>query len=260
MSAPLKLIIVPGWNEANDDMRLFIDGRRGIPGLAAAGIDCRIFGSGTGGLWNRVDQFASFLDDVRAEGDARIGSFGYSAGGLVSRGFLRAYPDRARDVAGTFQLATPNAGVVTGDLGGVLRSLRISDDEVEDLDIESDFMRRLNGVSGHWVDEARGRKHWQLDGTPWVAPDGARLMNVAGRMTKYENRSDGLVLTESATLNGLVEHRFLDGAQANHLNLSGSWNLMTTVFRGWRCDDAHWPAVVGLVKSFFSEALRVGAA
>src|SRR5262249_49930611 len=113
------------------------------------GFDCRTFGDGTGSLRERIEQFAGFLSRLRAEDPSPAGTFGYSAGGLVTRGFLRAYPDRCGEIAGAFQVGVPNAGVVTDDLGGLLRALRISDDVIEDLDVESPFMRWLNGTLGH---------------------------------------------------------------------------------------------------------------
>ena len=53
------LVIVPGWNEAAADMRLFVEGRHGIPGLAGRGFECRIFDNGSGGLRARIEQFAN---------------------------------------------------------------------------------------------------------------------------------------------------------------------------------------------------------
>jgi pimeloyl-ACP methyl ester carboxylesterase len=250
----VKLVLIPGWNEAAGRMRLLVEGRRGLPGLASAGFDCSLFDIGSGSLTQRVEQFAAFLSGLRAaSASAPVGVLGYSAGGVIARGFLREHPERAHEIAATLQLAAPNAGIVTDDLGGLLRGIRMSGDVIEDLDIESDFMRRLNGVGGHWETVPGTRdKTWKLDGEPWVAPPGARICNIAGRMPRYENRSDGIVLVESATLNDRLTHVFIDGRQANHLNLSGVSNLVTTLFRRWRADDAYWPRVVDEARRFFS--------
>jgi len=42
-----------------------------------------------------------------------IATLGYSAGGLVNRGFLRCYPHRANGIAATVQVGAPNESVTS---------------------------------------------------------------------------------------------------------------------------------------------------
>jgi pimeloyl-ACP methyl ester carboxylesterase len=242
----VKLVLIPGWNEGADDLDVLVSGRRGKAGFAARGLRCTVFGDGKGGLRERVDQFAEFVEEFRAQEPTseRVATFGYSAGGLVARGYLRAYPDRARDLAATFQLGTPNAGAVTDDIGHTLRLIRFSGDVIDDMDIESDFIKWLNGTAGHWETDAAGKKCWRLDARPWVAPDGAPILNFVGRPPRYGGDSDGIVLVDSATLEGALAHEFTDAATANHLNLCGLTNPFMLVFRRWLGNDEVWPTVV----------------
>ncbi len=232
-------------------MRILIDGRRGKPGFAQAGFECAVFSEGEGGLRERIDQFASFLAGMNAAGE-KIATFGYSAGGLVTRGFLRAYPERVHEIAATFQVGAPNAGLVTDDVGHTLRLLRFSGDVIDDLDIESDFMAWLNGTRGHWEDTPDGQKHWRLDAPPWVAPEGAPILNLVGRPPRYAGNSDGVVLVESATLDGALPYEYVDVPSANHLNLCGLSNLFMLLFRRWLADDRVWPVVVERATTFFA--------
>lgn len=250
----MKLILLPGWHEATDHMRIFINGRHGLPGLAQLGYDCVVYDGGKGTLRHRIEHFADFLTSFRSNRrGVPIGTFGYSAGGVIARGFLRAFPKRAGEIAASFQLAVPNAGVVTDELNTLLHVLKIDDAVIEDLDIESPFMRWLNAVPGHWQHEP-GTKHkyWRLDGIPWIAPPGARILNLVGRMPRYRDRSDGIVQVESATLNDHLPSRYVDGVHANHLNLSGMRNTLATVFRQWQCTDDHWVEVVREAHRFFA--------
>jgi len=93
-------------------MRTFIDGRHGIDGLAAYGFDCTVFPGGRDALRDRIDRFAQFLDGLkqREPGAFPIATIGYSAGGLVNRGFLRAYPERVGEIAATIQIAHRTRG------------------------------------------------------------------------------------------------------------------------------------------------------
>jgi pimeloyl-ACP methyl ester carboxylesterase len=249
----VKLVLIPGWNEAADDLRLLVDGRRGKPGFAQAGFDCVFFSDGEGGLRRRIDQFAAFLTTQRSRGE-RVAVFGYSAGGLVARGFLRAYPDRAGELAAIFQVGAPNAGLVTDDVGHTLRLLRFSGDVIDDLDIESDFIKWLNNTPGHWEKDEDGRKHWRLDRRPWIAPSGASILNLVGRPPRYAGDSDGVVLVESATLGGILAHESIDAPTANHLNLCGLTNVFMVLFRRWIGNDLVWPTAVERATKFFAGA------
>jgi hypothetical protein len=238
-------------------MRIFVEGRHGLPGLAARGFDCAIFDGGSGSLRDRIDQCFQFIAGWRASAPRGedVALFGYSAGGLVARGLVRAHRDlRAGAI---FQLAAPNAGIVTDDAGGLLRRIHFDRSVIEDLDMESAFMTWLNGTSGHWEPEPHGRgRRWKLDKKPWVIDDGVPILNLVGRVPRYRNQSDGVVVVESATLGDALPHAFIDGKGANHLNLSGAWNALTLCLRGWRSDDRLWPQAVEAAAGFFAAAAR----
>jgi pimeloyl-ACP methyl ester carboxylesterase len=251
----MRVVLIPGWNEQADKMRTFIDGRNGIDGLAAFGFDCTIFPTdGDDPLRDRIDRFAAFLDRLRErEPDAfPIATVGYSVGGLVNRGFLRAYPQRASEIAATVQIAAPNAGLVTNYLAGTMRLARVPTHILADIDVAAPFMTWLNGCSGHWVqdpDNAR-KQRWELDDAPWVIEPGHNLLHIVGRMPKYELQSDGVVMIESATLDGAMPCVTIDDDAANHLNLGAVSNIFATIFRRFRHDDSAWPRCIELITRF----------
>jgi len=252
----VRVILIPGWNEAAALMRTFDEGRHGIDGLAAYGFDCSIFPvDGDDPLRERIDRFAAFLDALRTrEGDEAfpVATVGYSMGGLVNRGFLRAYPHRAHEIAATVQIAAPNGGLITNYAVGTLRIARVPTHVLADLDVASPFVTWLNGTGGCWVpdpDNAR-KQRWKLDREPWVAPEGHRVLHLAGRMPKYGLQSDGVVMIESASLDGALTCTTLDGDAANHLNLGAASNLFATIFRRFRHDDAVWPTCVAQIAKF----------
>lgn len=249
----MKIVLIPGWHEAAEKLRVLADGRRGHPGLGRHGFTSELFAAGKGSLRDRIDQFAAFLDALKArEPEAfPVVTFGYSAGGLINRGFLRAYPRRAGEIAATVQLGTPNWGVITDNVALLLNGLRISRSVIEDLDIESPFMTWLNATTGHW-EPIPGSKHkrWKLDADPWVAPEGARILNLLGRIPRYVPEGDGLVDVRSGTLDGALPYAFVAHEHANHLNLSGMWNVVTFALRRWLTDDRVWPQVVAQTAAF----------
>jgi pimeloyl-ACP methyl ester carboxylesterase len=245
----VRVVLIAGWNEASDRMRTFIDGRHGIDGLAAYGFDCTIFpADGDDPLRDRIDRFAAFLDALKdREPDAfPVATLGYSVGGLVNRGFLRAYPERAGEIAATVQIAAPNAGLITNYVAGTMRLARVPVHILEDIDVESDFMTWLNGTSGTWVQDPDNprKQRWKLDGEPWVVPSGHPLLHLVGRMPKYHLQSDGVVMIESATLDGAMDCVSIDDDEANHLNLGAVSNVFATLFRRFKHDDAVWPRCV----------------
>jgi hypothetical protein len=254
----MRLVLIPGWNEGARDMQVFVDGRHGRPGLAAKGFSCAIYDGGKGSLTDRIDQLAQFLAGLRAASDPEepIALFGYSAGAIVARGLLRSGSTDAR-IAGLFQLGAPNAGIATDDLAGLLHRLHFSKSTIADLDFSSDFMRWLNGTSGHW-EEHDGVKRWRLDRKPWVSGEGVPILSLVGRAPQYNYSGDGVVLTDSATLEGHVPHAFVDDRRANHLNLSGAWNPLTLLLRRWLWDDRLWPRVVDAAAAFFAASLPHG--
>ena len=164
----MRVILIPGWNEQAKLMRTFSDGRNGKDGLAAFGFDCTVFPDGNETLRERIDRFGSFLDRLHArEPDAfPVATVGYSAGGLINRGFLRAYPQRAHEIAATVQVAAPNTGLVTNYAVGTLRLARMPTHMLADMDVASPFMTWLNGCTGHWVTDPDNPKkqRWQLVG------------------------------------------------------------------------------------------------
>jgi pimeloyl-ACP methyl ester carboxylesterase len=250
----MRVILIPGWNEQAKLMRTFSDGRNGKDGLAAFGFDCTIFPDGNETLRERIDRFGSFLDRLHArEPDAfPVATVGYSAGGLINRGFLRAYPQRAHEIAATVQVAAPNTGLVTNYAVGTLRLARMPTHMLADMDVASPFMTWLNGCSGRWVTDPDNPKkqRWQLVGEPWVMPEGHPFLHVAGRMPKYRLQSDGVVMIESASMDGAMPVTTIDMDEANHLNLGAAQNVFATVFRRFKHDDVVWPRVVDLIARF----------
>jgi len=250
----MRVVLIPGWNEQAKVMRTFVDGRRGIEGLSALGFDCTIFPDGDETLRERIDRFASFLDRLHAREPASfpVATVGYSAGGLINRGFLRAYPQRANEIAASVQIAAPNGGLITNYAAATLRFARMPTHVLVDMDVASPFMTWLNGVSGTWAPDPDNDKkqRWKLSGTPWVMPDEHPYLHVVGRMPKYNLQSDGVVMIESATLDGAMPVVSIDMDEANHLNVGAASNLFATLFRRFKHDDVVWPRVVDTIARF----------
>jgi pimeloyl-ACP methyl ester carboxylesterase len=251
----VKIVLIPGWDENSTVMQTFVDGRHGIDGLAGFGFDCTIFPNGTDGLRDRIDRFARFLEALRArEPDAfPVATVGYSAGGLVNRGFLRAYPERAHEIAATIQIGAPNTGLISRYIANLLRVMWIPHAVVLDLDVASPFLLWLNGVSGHWVPTGiKGRMKWQLVGDPWVIPEGHRYLAIAGHVPRFRHPDvgDGVILLDSATLEGRAPSVVLHDPKANHLNLGAVFNPVAFVFRGFTADDRIWRRNVETIARF----------
>lgn len=250
----MRMILLAGWNEAVKYMGTLSHGRHDLDGLDSFGFDCTVFPKTHGTMRERIDHFAAFLDGLRdREPDAfPIATLGFSVGGLINRGFLRAYPERAGEIAATVQLAAPNGGLITNYFSRTMRLVGIPDHVMSDIDVESDFMRWLNDVGGHWETDPdnKTKKRWHLNDRPWVAPPGHRILQIAGRMPKYHLQSDGVVMAESANLDGAMPTSYVDGDEANHLNLGAVSNTFATIFRRFRHDDAVWPRVVDIAARF----------
>lgn len=247
----MKVVLIPGWHENSAVMRTFIDGRHGVDGLAAYGFDCTIFPGGHDALRARIDRFAHFLTGLKMrEPDAfPVATVGYSAGGLVNRGFLRAYPERAGEIAATVQIAAPNTGLVSHYIANMLRLMRIPHAVVNDLDVASDFLTWLNGTSGTWVPtENPKKKRWTLDRAPVVAPAGHRMLAIAGKLTHVD--SDGVILLDSAILEGHVPAAVIEDPMANHLNLGAVFDIVALLARGFRADDRIWHRAVEIIARF----------
>jgi len=248
----VKLILIPGWHEEPRWMEPFRSGRNGKPGFEALGYECAIFPEGTDRLHDRIARFAHFVDSLAMSEPVAI--FGYSAGGIIARGFVRQYPQRAHEIAAIVQVATPNGGLVSNYVAATLRAFGAPDHLIEDIDVASPFMTWLNGTSGRWIPiRQRGVKRWVLDGPPIVAPAQTRLLHIVGAVPKYASESDGVVLVDSATLEGHVPCVYLEDKMANHLNLGAIFDPLAFLARGFRQDDRLWPQEVAIADRFFRE-------
>ena len=241
------IVIVPGYNEPDDDMSTLSDGRRGKPGLKARGYECIAFPRIADDLSDRIDRYAEFLDKLKVQGvPFPIVSLGYSLGGLVVRGFLRKYPERAADVSHTITLATPHWGITVDMLPMMTAFLRLRDHAMHDLGIRSKFMHWLNQTRGHWVGRWRHR-NWVLDDEPWVAPPDTCLFSICGIVPRFGDDNDGIVWRDSATLDGRIHSIDVRDDRANHLNLIGAWNLGTTLIKRFKFDDDVWPRSIAAI-------------
>jgi pimeloyl-ACP methyl ester carboxylesterase len=251
----VRVVLIPGWNEAARRLRTYIDGRNGIDGLRAFGLDCTVFRHAPDDtLYDQIDRFAAYLDVLKKRHASAfpVATIGYSAGGLVNRGFLKAYPERAREIAATIQIAAPNAGLITNYALGTLRLARMPVHVLADLDVASPFLHWLNGTAGTWVTDPDNpaKQRYRLDRTPWVMPANHSYLHIVGRMPKYGLQSDGVVMIESATLAGAMPVTSIDHDAANHLNLGAVNNPWATLFRRFKHDDEIWPATVALCARF----------
>ena len=247
----MKVVLVPGWHENSDHMRTFIDGRHGIDGLAAYGFDCTIFPGGHDLLRPRIDRFAQFLDGLKLrEPDAfPVATIGYSAGGLVNRGFLRAYPERASEIAATIQIAAPNCGLISNYIANLMRLMWIPHQVINDLDVASPFLTWLNETSGTWIPtDNPKKKRWKLSRRPWLFPEGHRTLAIAGRLAKEE--SDGVILLDSATLEHQLPEVIIADSMANHLNLGAVFDIVAFLGRGFRSNDKVWHREVEIIARF----------
>jgi pimeloyl-ACP methyl ester carboxylesterase len=251
----VKLVLIPGWHEEPRWMEPFRRGRSGKDGFEQLGYECTIFPEGADHLHDRIARFARFIDALASPEPVAI--FGYSAGGIIARGFVRQYPQRAAEIAAIVQVAAPNGGLVTEYVAGTLRAFGVPDHLIEDIDVASPFMTWLNGTSGHWIPiRQRGVKRWVLDRPPIVAPAQTRILHVVGTVPKYASESDGVVLVDSATLEGHVPSVYLDDPMANHLNLGAIFDPLAFLARGFRQNDRLWPQEVAIADRFFREEAR----
>jgi len=245
------MVMVPGYNEPPDHFDLLKKGRRGITGLEAAGFTCVSFGARNDRLRDRIDRFATFLAQIEEQNpESRITLLGYSLGGLVVRGYLLAYPDRAARISESLAIAPPNWGALEASIPNLTRSLRIPEDSLEDMGLDSDFMRWLNGTGGHWVDEADGKRHWALDAEPRIVPPGARYLVIVGLIPRRGNSNDGLVWADSATLGGRTAAHFISDPHANHMNMIGHFDPVIFALKGFWSNDRVWPQVVRTILDF----------
>lgn len=250
------IVLIPGWHEKSDRMDTFVEGRRSKPGFRGLGYTCYYFPQGTQPLRERIDLLAAYLDGLKA-GDPKafpVVLFGYSAGGVIARGFLRAYPERVKDISCTIQLGSPNAGLITNYVASILQRLGMPDAVVADLDVASEFMTWLNGTSGHWVPtNIKNKKRWVLDRPAIVAPKDARIWHIVGKVSHFVEPTDGVVDTSSATLDESIPHVLVEDKMANHLNLGGLFNWIAFIARGFRTDDRMWQRCVNLCHDYLEK-------
>ena len=250
------MIMVPGYNEPPNHFGILQKGRHGIAGLESYGFDCKNFKQTDDDLRDRIDRFADYLTELKNQGvKFPVINLGYSLGGLVVRGFLRAYPERANEISHTIMIAAPNWGVTTLEMPHITRMLRVPDHAMGDMDVHSDFMVWLNGTGGHW-DFVHDKRHrlWQPDSSePIVGPPGAKMLTIIGQVPKRGGDNDGLVWADSATLGGRIQAHFINGPHANHMNIIGHFDVMVMLAKGFLANDKVWPLTLAAIRKFVGE-------
>jgi pimeloyl-ACP methyl ester carboxylesterase len=246
------LVIIPGWNEPTADLVTLVGGRGGLPGLCNYDFECVVLPPCYERIRERIDRLAEFIAERRRNGaSSPVTLLGYSLGGLVARGYLRAYPQRAHEIESVIALATPNFGVTMHILPTLASLLRISDKALPDLELTSNFMAWLNGTGGHWEWDPRIRKHlWVLDREPWLGPDGARIYGIAGLMTSRNGDGDGVVNGDSASLGSRIPTHYIIGPHCNHLNLIGHFDPIVFAWTGFLANDLVWPHTLRAIVRF----------
>lgn len=233
--------MIPGYNEPPDHFDILIEGKNGVPGLHGHGFECIRFPAQDDRLRERIDRFATFLDTLHAMGHPfPIVLVGYSLGGLVARGFLKAYPHRAHEISHTIMIGTPNWGCETYIMPQITEFMRVPDKAMGDMSLDSDFLRWLNGTSGHYV-TIDGKRFWRLDAEPWVGPPGVSLLSIIGLIPERGGDNDGLVWGDSATLGSRIPAHFIVGPHCNHMNVIGHFDPLVTLSTGFLANDRVWP-------------------
>ncbi len=251
MRPPRTMLLLPGYNEPAAHLQTLADGRGGIPGLRSYGFECVLLPPCYERLRERIERLAEYIDELRRqEYPFPIVLVGYSLGGLVARGYLRAYPHRAREIDATIMIGTPNFGVMTYVIPHIVRLLRIPDQALDDLSHESDYLAWLNGTSGHWeFDRNSKRNVWVLDREPWLGPEGSRSYVIAGIMTKYGD-GDGVVRGDSASLGSRFPTHYVIGPHCNHLNIIGTFDPVVFLWTGFVVNDLVWPHTLRAILRF----------
>ncbi|GAC1582796.1 MAG: hypothetical protein NVS3B28_01020 [Candidatus Velthaea sp.] len=244
------VLLIPGWNEKAHDLRTITHGRPPLPGLAARGFEPLTFEVATESLPERIDRFAEFIRSLKKTEPARFPAviLGYSMGGIVARGLLRRHPELAADISHVALLATPNWGLRLAVIPAIARIIGLPWRELYNIDPEHEFVPWLNGCAGRWK-RVRGKRVWQTDADPWVAPPGVRLLAIAGVVPRFKD-GDGLVSVDSATMGGRIPSVTITDPHANHLNVTGETDLAATLTRGFQRSDGVWPQVLDAFCSF----------
>ncbi len=240
VSAPHVLLLAPGYNQPRAHFDLLADGHGSVRGLRAHGIECISFPQHDERLGVRIERFAEAVEVVRKAQPGRLTLLGYSLGGLVVRGYLGAYPQRAEHIGGAITIATPHWGVRTFATEHVARVLRVPDHAMEDMELNSGFLRWLNGTSGHWTTDRYGGAILDLDAEPWIVPQHVRILSVVGSVPRYRE-NDGLVWCDSATLGSRIPAHFIIGPTCNHINLMGHFDPSMLLAKGFVRNDRVWP-------------------
>ncbi len=260
--SPRTLLMISGYDEPPEHLETLANGRHGFPGLRAHGFECAMLPRCYEQLRYRIDRLAETIEEMRKDGyPFPITLLGYSLGGLVARGFLRAYPQRAQDVESIVMVGTPNFGVVTRFMPHLVRLFRIPDRAIDDLSHESDFLRWLNGTGGHWEIDPRSRaKRWTLDREPLLGADGTRNRVVAGLLTtRYGGTGDGVVGGDSASLGSRFPTHYIVGPHCNHMNLIGHFDPLIFLWTGFIVNDLVWPHTLRAILRFCGAKLPVPA-
>lgn len=246
------IVLVPGYNEPPEHFDIFVKGRNGTKGLRAHNFNCLTFPQQDDRLRDRIDRFAAFLLEVRALGyPFPVVLIGYSLGGLVVRGFLRAYPHRAHEVSHVVMIATPNWGIETFVLPHITQMLRVPDRALSDMDLTSDFMMWLNGTRGHWENESDiFKRTWVLDREPWLAPEGVRLLAIMGLIPERGGYNDGMVNADSVTLGSRIPAHYVIGPHCNHMNIIGHFDPLLLLSKGFLVNSRVWPHTLRAILHF----------
>jgi pimeloyl-ACP methyl ester carboxylesterase len=249
------MLMLPGYNEPAEHLDTLAHGRNGLPGLRAHGFECVKLSPCWEQLRERIDRIAAYIEDLRAQGyPFPITILGYSLGGLVARGYLRAHPRSAHDVEAIVTLGTPHFGVVTHVLPKVAALLRVPDRAIGDLAHESDFLAWLNGTPGHFARDPRtGARRWEPDAEPFVAPAGVGVYTIAGLLTKRwrdHGDGDGVVSGNSASMASRLPAHYIVGPHCNHMNLIGHFDPLVCLSMGFAVNDLVWPHTLRAIIRF----------
>ncbi|MEO6913638.1 MAG: hypothetical protein ABI182_06420 [Candidatus Baltobacteraceae bacterium] len=246
------ILMVPGYNEPPAHFEVLQYGEDGTRGLEAHGYTCLTFPQQEDELRERIDRFAQHLTKMRSEGHPfPIAALGYSLGGLIVRGFLRAYPDRTHEISHAIMIATPNWGVVTLAMPYLTWFLRLPHQSMAEMGLNSNFMRWLNKTGGRWEKTHDKRNRiWVLDSEPWIAEAHNKVLVIQGLIPARGGDNDGLVWADSSTLGSRIPAHYIIGPHCNHMNIIGHFDTMMMLSKGFLANDAVWPQTLKAILAF----------
>jgi pimeloyl-ACP methyl ester carboxylesterase len=256
--------MVPGYNEPPEHLETLANGRNGLSGLRAHGYECVKLSQCFEQLRDRIDRIAEYIEELRKRGyPFPIVILGYSLGGLLARGYLRAYPQFAQHVDAIVTIGTPHFGVMTHILPKVAGLLRVPDQAIGDLSHGSDFLAWLNGTGGHWeVDPRTGARRWEPDAEPFLGPPETHIYAIAGLLTKRfrdHGDGDGVVSGNSASMQSRLPTHYIVGPHCNHLNLIGHFDPLVCLSMGFTVNDLVWPHTLRAILRFCGARLPATA-